>query len=64
MSDLDKTTTEPTWTPQREAEWTRDSQHWRGKVLTGRYRHWCMNWDCLPVDETCPEWPCGCFDGT
>jgi hypothetical protein len=32
----------------------------RGKVLTGKYRHYCMEWDLLPIDETCPEWPCGC----
>lgn len=34
--------------------------HWRTRVLTGKYSHWCYEWDELPVDETCMEWPCGC----
>lgn len=42
------------------AEWIRDCLVWRGKVLTGRYRHWCFDWDFLPVDETSMEWPCHC----
>lgn len=41
-------------------EWEQDCFQWRGMVLTGRYAHWCMEWDDLPVDETCPEWPCNC----
>lgn len=40
--------------------WAHDCQQWRGMILEGRYSHWCVNWDLLPVDETCPEWPCGC----
>lgn len=40
--------------------WAHDCQQWRGMLLTGRYCHWCENWNGLPVDETCPEWPCGC----
>lgn len=36
---------------------------WRGRVLTGSYAHWCPEWDDLPIDETCPEWPCGCGFG-
>lgn len=40
--------------------WQRDCLRWRGKVLTGRYAHWCQDWDGLPVDETTPEWPCVC----
>lgn len=42
------------------AEWQEDCLRWRGKVLTGRYGHWCPDWDYLPVDETTPEWPCPC----
>jgi hypothetical protein len=42
------------------ADWIKDSTHWRGRVLTGRYRHWCIEWDFLPVDETSREWPCRC----
>ncbi|WP_418024987.1 hypothetical protein ACNKFW_15655 (plasmid) [Paracoccus sp. TD-10] len=41
-------------------EWERDCLHWRGRTLTGQHKHWCDEWDGLPVDETCPEWPCGC----
>lgn len=41
-------------------EWRRDSLHWRGEVLTGKYSHYCNDWDGLPMDETCMEWPCGC----
>ena len=42
------------------AEWNADCVFWRGKVLTGKHSHWCFDWDELPVDETCREWPCGC----
>ena len=42
-------------------EWIADCMKWRGKVLTGNYQHWCWDWDELPVDDTCSEWPCGCF---
>jgi hypothetical protein len=42
-------------------EWELDCHLWRGEVLTGRKRHWCPEWDGLPVDETCREWPCGCW---
>jgi hypothetical protein len=32
-----------------------------GHVLTGKWAHWCGDWDDLPVDETCEEWPsCTC----
>lgn len=41
-------------------EWREDSLRWRGKVLTGQHGHWCPDWDYLPIDETCPEWPCPC----
>jgi len=43
-------------------EWEEDCVHWRGRVLTGKYRHWCHDWDGLPIDETCDEWPCLCAD--
>ena len=42
-------------------EWEKDCLHWRGKVLQGKYSHWCDAWDGLPVDETTPEWPCECY---
>ena len=42
------------------SDWKRDCMHWVGRLLTGEHGHWCEDWDGLPVDETCPEWPCGC----
>jgi len=39
-----------------------DCLQWRGRVLDGTYRHWCAEWDDLPMDETCPEWPCDCAE--
>ena len=42
-------------------EWAKDCLKWRGRRLVGQYKHYCFEWDELPVDETCPEWPCGCF---
>lgn len=41
-------------------DWVEDCARWRGRLLTGRFRHWCEDWDGLPVDDTCPEWPCAC----
>lgn len=38
--------------------WEEDCLTYRGEVLTGQYAHWCVEWDGLPVDETCFEWPC------
>lgn len=40
--------------------WAEDCIKERGRVLTGKKRHYCMEWDGLPIDETTPEWPCGC----
>lgn len=45
----------PDWT-----EWVADCEQHRGAVLTGRYAHWCWEWDGLPMDETCGEFPCNC----
>lgn len=47
-------------------EWEADCMKWRGRVLTGRFAHWCYDWDGLPVDETTPDEfeCCGCtFEG-
>jgi len=41
-------------------QWVADSTKFRGKVLTGRYAHWCDDFDNLPVDETCEEFENGC----
>lgn len=45
-------------------QWEADCLRWRGKVLTGSHRHWCWDWDGLPVDDTTPEWAaCTCYEG-
>jgi hypothetical protein len=36
--------------------------HFWGKVLTGKYRHFCTEYDYLPIDETVGEFAhCRCF---
>ncbi len=45
---------------KKEELWREDCLKWRGVILTGKYSHWCFDWDELPIDETCREWPCGC----
>lgn len=44
--------------PEALKDWADDCAKWRGRPLTGEYSHWCNEWDGLPIDETCPEWPC------
>lgn len=39
-------------------EWEEDCLKFHGEVLTGNGAHWCLEWDDLPIDETCYEWPC------
>ena len=47
------------------SNWREDCLHFWGKELVGEYRHWCPEWDYLPVDETCEEFTCClCFDDT
>lgn len=30
--------------------------------LTGKYKHYCCEWDLLPIDETCEEFEaCLCY---
>ncbi len=41
-------------------QWKSECLRWRGRVLTGQYAHLCQDWDGLPIDETCIEWPCAC----
>src|SRR5262245_49746061 len=43
-------------------DWEEDCLKYRGEVLTGRYGHFCPDWDSLPIDETCVEWPCCDFE--
>ena len=42
------------------SDFIEDCIRWRGRVLNGDYAHWCPDWDGLPIDETCNEWPCNC----
>lgn len=46
-----------------ECPWVRDCLHYQGRVLTGKHGHYCADWDELPIDETCLEWPCPCDVG-
>lgn len=37
-------------------QWITDCKIYRGRVLTGKKRHYCIDWDQLPMDETCYEY--------
>lgn len=37
-------------------EWEEDCMKWHGEVLRGQHAHWCVDWDGLPLDETCAEY--------
>jgi len=41
-------------------QWIEDCLKWRKEILTGKKAHWCPDWDDLPIDETCREFPCVC----
>ena len=32
-----------------------DCLHFHGQILTGKYKHYCPDFDFLPMDETCWE---------
>lgn len=38
-----------------DPQWEKDCLKWGGKVLTGKWGHYCYDWDDLPIDETCEE---------
>lgn len=47
-------------------DWQLDCLHWYGEpdLLQGTFRHWCPDWDDLPIDETCGEFlNCTCYTG-
>lgn len=45
-------------------DWVTDCKRWIGITLTGKYAHWCFEWDGLPVDETSNEFAsCSCTWG-
>lgn len=55
--DVAEAWTDDPWV--RACQWIADCMHWRGVLLTGKFSHWCWDWDGLPVDETCDgEWDC------
>jgi hypothetical protein len=33
-------------------DWDEDCERYWGRKLTGKKRHWCPDWDFLPIDET------------
>lgn len=44
-----------------EKIWARDCFRWHDRYLTGQKRHYCPDWDFLPIDETCMEFEaCTC----
>jgi hypothetical protein len=46
-------------------EFERDSMREHRRVLTGKYAHYCPDWDFMTIDETCPEFEaCTCFPST
>lgn len=52
-------TDDRSWT---EEEWLECCLRERGRPLTGKFRHFCDDWDDLPIDETCAEFSgCACY---
>lgn len=41
-----------------DTDWEPRCLAYRGVVLTGYAAHCCPEWDGLPIDETCIEYPC------
>jgi len=39
-------------------QWEADCIKWWKAVLTGEKKHYCWDWDGLPIDETCKEFEC------
>lgn len=45
------------------APWNLVSLRYRGAILTGIFRHYCCEWDFLPIDESDEEINCClCFE--
>lgn len=38
-----------------KANWNEDCMKTHGRILSGEKKHWCPDWDFLPIDETCGE---------
>ena len=42
-------------------EFEKECIRWHGRNLTGKYVHYCSDWDYLPIDDTCVEFQsCTC----
>lgn len=40
-----------------------DIEERRMRTLTGNHKHYCMDWDGMAIDDTCPEFECcTCID--
>lgn len=47
---------------QLDMQWEKECEREHGRVLVGEHKHYCYDWDGLPIDETCKEWDsCTCF---
>lgn len=47
------------------SELDEESIKFYGKPLTGKYKHFCVEFDFLPIDERCEEFKyCMCFTDT
>lgn len=45
-------------------DWIEDCLREWDTILEGEHRHWCPDWDMLPIDETRREYEvCTCFAG-
>ncbi|HZN68024.1 MAG TPA: hypothetical protein VFB66_22250 [Tepidisphaeraceae bacterium] len=42
------------------SDFDRDCLLERGHILTGRFAHYCHDWDGLTMDETCDEFESTC----
>lgn len=50
-------------TAQWEMAWRKDCLAEYGVELMGPHRHYCPDWDYLPIDQTCIEFEsCTCFE--
>lgn len=47
------------------SEFDQDSLAFHGTTLKGKYKHYCNEFDGLPIDETCIEFAyCLCFESS
>lgn len=39
-------------------EFNKEARKTHGRDLHGPDRHWCHDWDSMPIDATCSEYDC------